>query len=373
MLMLYVLHVNIFSILVLLSILMSLIRNKRPGHKDDPFFELMIILVMVNLALDIPNELLQGMNGNAVHVLLIVGNSLAYVLNVVTTMFWVVHVDHFIFRDNIRTRKYLPWTAIPVMVIILMGVINFFVPFLFEIGDDNVYSRGPLFMLMPALLYGYVVYTLSYIVYHKKRIKDEDLTPILMFPIFPIVGGTFQILFYGALTIWPSTVLSFLIFHLNLQAKMIQVDSLTGLYNKREFSRKIETLKPSRYASGQLAGIMIDIDHFKEINDTYGHDMGDKVLKALSDVMKKTFRTSDFMARLGGDEFAVLMEISGSESFEETVEAFNDAIKAFNRQGLIPVEFSVSIGARVFNLRNDGNIIMFMQELDRAMYAHKKR
>ena len=79
-------------------------------------------------------------------------------------------------------------------------------------------------------------------------------------------------------------------------------DEMTDLYNRKFFDMKHEEL-----AGEETALIIVDIDHFKSINDTYGHEMGDKILKKVSGILASSFRSEDFVCRIGGDEFAVLM------------------------------------------------------------------
>lgn len=81
-------------------------------------------------------------------------------------------------------------------------------------------------------------------------------------------------------------------------------DELTGLINRSAFKVILKALKES---SETVAFIMLDIDKFKEINDTYGHSVGDKVLKTVAQVLESSFRSTDYAARLGGDEFAVVL------------------------------------------------------------------
>ncbi len=84
-------------------------------------------------------------------------------------------------------------------------------------------------------------------------------------------------------------------------------DPLTGLYNRRMF----ESIRNNPDFSGYTL-IMVDIDHFKEINDTYGHEVGDKVLQKLARILQDSFRSNDYPCRLGGDEFCVVMMRSDS-------------------------------------------------------------
>ncbi|RAU19761.1 GGDEF domain-containing protein [Nitrincola tibetensis] len=90
--------------------------------------------------------------------------------------------------------------------------------------------------------------------------------------------------------------------------QLSQTDELTGLLNRREFVvRANRCIKVSERSKRQLSLLMFDIDHFKKVNDTYGHDVGDYVLNSLGLLLKANCRETDHVARMGGEEFAILM------------------------------------------------------------------
>lgn len=109
--------------------------------------------------------------------------------------------------------------------------------------------------------------------------------------------------------------------HLQIQQKILKDisthDSLTGLFNKREFTKQLkkEVERSNRYGHA-VSLIMADIDHFKDVNDTYGHLAGDKVLRAVADVIHGNVRSVDIAARYGGEEIAIIMpNTSGAKAF----------------------------------------------------------
>ncbi|XYK81222.1 MAG: sensor domain-containing diguanylate cyclase [Labrenzia sp.] len=108
-------------------------------------------------------------------------------------------------------------------------------------------------------------------------------------------------------------------------AKLATEDPLTGLYNRRLFDRRLqEEFDRCKRYGGQLAVVLMDIDHFKAINDEYGHDVGDTVLIELAKYIKSAVRGSDVAARIGGEEFCLLLpqaRPSGAEVFLERVRA----------------------------------------------------
>jgi len=96
---------------------------------------------------------------------------------------------------------------------------------------------------------------------------------------------------------------------LNLQLEAISVtDELTGMYNRRYFFERLEEyLRAARRHRLPLSVMMIDIDHFKRVNDTYGHPEGDRVLRGIADLIRSGLRVSDISARYGGEEFVILL------------------------------------------------------------------
>ena len=120
-----------------------------------------------------------------------------------------------------------------------------------------------------------------------------------------------------------------------------KTDPLTGLLNRRLFNQTIETWQNTRSSA---ALISIDIDHFKTINDTYGHDIGDMVLQQLAKIMRTLFRKEDLVCRLGGEEFAVLLpEISADTAYQMAERLRANVEQAiFNTVGRITISIGVA-------------------------------
>jgi diguanylate cyclase (GGDEF)-like protein len=104
---------------------------------------------------------------------------------------------------------------------------------------------------------------------------------------------------------------------------MAITDGLTGLFNRRYFQQALEReLARADRGASSLALLLLDIDHFKVLNDTYGHALGDAVLKKIADVLGETLRKGDVLARYGGEEFVVLLPQStyqGAQEFAQRV------------------------------------------------------
>lgn len=105
-------------------------------------------------------------------------------------------------------------------------------------------------------------------------------------------------------------------------------DPMTGLYNRRFIEDYIETLTSSILRRKTNLGVlMCDVDFFKQVNDTHGHDVGDQVIKGLAEILKKTIRTSDLAIRFGGEEFLLLLPDTDTEGCMILAERIRMAMK----------------------------------------------
>ena len=134
--------------------------------------------------------------------------------------------------------------------------------------------------------------------------------------------------------------------------QLARTDALTGLANRRNFMERaeIELSRAQRYG-GQLSLLMMDLDHFKNINDTYGHQIGDQVLQKLGRLCLDILRDVDVIGRLGGEEFAVMLPQTDDRIAFEVAERLRTAIEKAEiplKHG-IPLHFSISIGVSALN------------------------
>lgn len=147
-------------------------------------------------------------------------------------------------------------------------------------------------------------------------------------------------------------------------------DSLTGIANRREFNNQLglEIERTKRYGT-PLSLIMYDIDYFKRVNDTFGHDVGDDVLRTLTTVVKKHMRSVDIMARWGGEEFMILMLQSDVTAAANAAEKLRQEITShvFNHVGKLTVSFGVT------TYKPDDDIKTLLKRVDDALYRAKKK
>ncbi len=149
---------------------------------------------------------------------------------------------------------------------------------------------------------------------------------------------------------------------------MANRDPLTGLGNRRALRREIAARAEAARIGGEQAALaLIDLDHFKEVNDSHGHDAGDKVLVDLAAIAEDTMRACDSFYRYGGEEFVLVMPGTLPEGITPALEKLQDAVRRQLRGPDGPV--TVSIGAA--GLRVDDDPGRWLSRADRALYAAK--
>jgi diguanylate cyclase (GGDEF)-like protein len=155
-----------------------------------------------------------------------------------------------------------------------------------------------------------------------------------------------------------------------LRSLMVR-DSLTGLFNhtaiKEQLAREVAQAKRQRKT---LAFAMIDIDHFKEVNDTHGHPVGDRVIKSLSRLLRQRLRETDIVGRYGGEEFAVILSNTDGEAAAEVLNAIREDFSRL-RHLAEREEFSVSFSCGIAEVADFGNAITLCDAADKALYKAK--
>jgi diguanylate cyclase (GGDEF)-like protein len=153
--------------------------------------------------------------------------------------------------------------------------------------------------------------------------------------------------------------------------KLSYVDPLTNLFNRRKYmeSLKIEIEKSNKLGTG-LSLLIIDLDRFKHINDSFGHDVGDHVLKVFADSLKHMVKDSDIVTRIGGEEFAIILP---NASKEEAIEISERILKHTRETDYSfmykDVSLTVSIGISIY--KNNSSIEAFIKIADENLYEAK--
>ncbi len=156
--------------------------------------------------------------------------------------------------------------------------------------------------------------------------------------------------------------------------QMAATDPLTGLYNRRHFSKVIDQMFADAQRYGHdLSGVMIDLDAYKQLNDTFGHAVGDQLLVLTAKVITSNLRRGDVAARYGGDEFVLLLPHASAAEAEAVVDRIRQDFKAASSQMLKrPLGVSMSIGLAALSACSSASADELMASADTALYAAKE-
>lgn len=152
-------------------------------------------------------------------------------------------------------------------------------------------------------------------------------------------------------------------------------DPLTGLHNRRYMERHLKTLMTDAVKTGRTLSVLVaDIDHFKRVNDTYGHDVGDAVLKEFSDRFRRYTRGLDLACRLGGEEFLIIMPDTDRVSAAQVGERVRECVAGapFKIADGAEITVTASVGLATLNGAHDTPETLF-KRADSALYAAKRR
>jgi diguanylate cyclase (GGDEF)-like protein len=151
-------------------------------------------------------------------------------------------------------------------------------------------------------------------------------------------------------------------------------DPLTGIFNRQHFLEQAEkAFQQTARSREALALLVMDVDHFKNINDTYGHQVGDEALKALATYLRQSIRNADRVARYGGDEFALLLPftvLAGAQTMANRLCAQWTKQPVQTAQG--PINLTISIGVAVFDPETDQALADVVQKATQALYLAKR-
>ena len=284
-------------------------------------------------------------------------------------------------KMNMFNKKTMILFSLPAVVFFALLVSSPFHGLVFSIDlETSAYSRGPLVFTHWLACIFYVVYGIVVICQtmskEKSKIKKSELQYLLYFPIAPIVTLIFQIVFSSLTFTQFGMTFSALLLYASEQRLMVLTDDLTKLNNRRSLDIYIEGMLSHTNNPINLAVLMIDINRFKEINDTYGHLVGDVVLKNVAESLRQVCEKSAkrlFLCRYGGDEFLVV----GKEASEEEVERIREnIITNVDKElqvGNDSISISASVGRALGQCGDSEDAEHLVRVSDEDMYLEKKK
>lgn len=223
--------------------------------------------------------------------------------------------------------------------------------------------RAVLFITFISILMSFLIYLLvSYILNIPITLKTMLLTLIIPIIVTPLV-------------LWYLSKLILQIMGLESKIKSLAtIDSLTGLLTRQTFLNRIDSIY--EVAKRNKTGFVIlymDVDNFKSINDTYGHNIGDKVLQSLGEIVTKNKRSSDLVGRVGGKEFVYALpdiDLEGAKYFAEKIRKMIEN-NLFDNKGVY-ISYTISIGISIYSQKNQVELDKLIAQADHILHLAKE-
>jgi len=368
--------IDVLSLLLLAIVLIFNLKNGNEGMFRQLFFRALIFCDMGILLTDLFIYVFLYRPGAGIHVVLMVLQSLFFTLCALFCLLWVLYCT---IRPGRQLRRRTLLLSVPLILLIVAISFNAAFGFLFTITAENGYQRGGLFHIISVLTYIYVIYAVVKIWRLKKSLSHSEYITYLIVPLFPAAIGIFQLAFsMDVLMVWPATALSMAIMQMSMLTEKINLDHLTGLYNRKYLDDYIEGILQASRASSvsrngkKFAAIMLDIDNFKKINDTYGHVEGDRAIVLAADLLRKSIRKGDFVSRYGGDEFLIVLEQCSDSTPIRIIRRIRENAQKFNQDNALPYAIDFSVGYKVYSSLRGLTGKQIFTGIDELMYKNKQ-
>lgn len=372
------LEVNLIGVVLLLTMLVFA-RKKHDSEQpaEHRYFVRMLVFNALILLCDNGIYLLRG---HAAPQLILLNHAICiayFSLNFLLCYAWVRYALVRLYPRLRLTRLQHGLLLLPAVISCALAAASPFTGWLYSLSADNTYHRGPLLILSfgAAALYWLTssVAVAREVIRPTRSRETSEYIALFIFPVPSILGNLLQMRFYGLSIVWVASAISMLVLFMDMQNDQLSRDKLTGLYNRRQTNAQLQwEVTHLRFADDTLAVFMLDVDHFKRINDCYGHLSGDQALAFVAQVLKDNCRKSDFVSRFGGDEFLLLGHVKSPGDAELIRRRLEDALAKAVSSASLPYALTLSIG---FVLCGPGTVTGMdevINSADQQMYAVKR-
>lgn len=367
----YNLVINTYSIILLIIICFHALKLTEKESLQDKLYLMMLYSTIFMLVVDVLSRF-DGKPNSIYPIINYIGNFLIFLLNSVLSSIWLLYAHFQVFHDEKKTRKlFRPLYAINIINAVILIASQFFGWF-YYIDSDNIYHRGPFFLLSAFITVALMLVAFFITLKNRKRLEKKHLFSLMFFAIPPFICIILQIKFYGISLMLNSVVISLLVVFLNIQNRSIYTDYLTGVNNRKKLDLYLKKKISTSTKNKSFSAILIDLNNFKSINDTYGHNIGDDALETAAKLLKSCLRSNDFIARYGGDEFWIVLDISNKNDLEAMACRIKNCFKKYNESSSKSYKLGFSIGYAVYDYHSHMKPEEFQKQIDILMYKNKQ-
>ncbi|WP_052591263.1 GGDEF domain-containing protein [Paracholeplasma brassicae] len=363
---------SFYSIMILVIFLYFTYKYKYQKTVEQTLFKYLIISNIVMNVLDVLSRF-DGLEQPYFAIFNQIGNYLVFILTPLLPLIWTLYVNY---RVNLSKRKLNQWISILLILFainLVFATIAISRGLYYTINEQNIYERGPLYVLSFVYAYGLMIFSMFYIIKNQSRIDKRQFKSLIAFVIPPVFASIIHIFFYGYSLIYNSITISILLVFIDTQANQMEIDYLTNVFNRKKLQQHLVERINNASKEHSFAASMIDLDNFKQINDTYGHTEGDIALQVVAQLLKDATSKDALIARYGGDEFCIVIDIDDEDEIKQLNQAIEHRVQSYNALGLKPYLIEFSIGYEVFDKEKHQNANAFIDVLDQFMYQDKEK
>ena len=365
--------ISLYSAALLIFIFISVMRETAEFEAHPRRQKLFLSILILTFAL-IVSDMLSRLDGHpgTLFTLAQIGNFVLFLLNPLLVLVWYLYLCDQIGLDKSTEKKGLWLQSCLYAVNCIAVVVTQFAGWLYSFDANCVYHRGPYFWITSAVTVCMIVHCELLVTRCRQRLERRYFYALFLFPAIPVITNIIQLAFYGIAFALNATAYSLVIVFVFVQNRSMDVDYLTGLYNRRKLDMSLQQAVRASADGHGFSAILLDIDRFKKINDSFGHSVGDTALEDAAALLKRALGSSVLIARYGGDEFCALLNTTDECELQAAIESIEQYSDEFNGRGDKPYQLRFSVGGAVYDQEVAMTPEEFIRRIDALMYDDKR-
>ena len=358
--------IHFFAIFLLIVMIPIIMRNNGKSDMKAKIFLILIYLTIFIILIEVITEVSNGSSGLFGYVIHYSSNVILLLTATLIGSAWACYVDYTIFESEENLRKNQYYLHVPAIISTFL-IVNMFAPFMFHVDQNNIFHRDPLHELVLASLLAIFIYVYMMVQKNRDKLKNSVIWGILLFVLLPTIFEASEIILGELPYTFVSIAFSIILVYLFTESVGNTRDKQTDLFTRQKATDQI---KMAIRKKDQFSVIIIDLDSFKEINDTFGHLVGDKAIVDFAKRMSSLFRFDSLVSRMGGDEFIIISSVIDRDVLTERLEylEYRTASGNYDYSKYMNFSYGYALSSEIEELTVD-NIIHIA---DSRMYESKE-
>jgi diguanylate cyclase (GGDEF)-like protein len=358
-----VIDLDIIVAVILIIILFMYKRKFNMNDKKNKVYVSIIITTTIVILLEILDKLILLNHSNSVIPITKIINTLGFAMSPIVPYLWIKYLsEDFGIKLNLNILK------IPIIINLIASIMTYKYGYIFSVTNFNIYKRGTLFFMPMVITYIFFIISLIIIYKNKDKISKTEYIILMLFELIPMVMAFIEVFFDNLLLIWGSVGIAIITNYIYLQENLLKYDALTGAWNRMSFESYFYNKFMNK--NKEFCLVYVDINDFKIINDTYGHNEGDIALINISKALRKSFEGVGKVARIGGDEFIIVADICCETKLEDRINNIYLELEKLNEKRDKSYKLKISVGCKKFN-DDYLDLSEYIKEVDKLMYLDK--